>query len=32
MQGRECSHRKPWIEPGEPHDCWTTTEAALTED
>jgi Domain of unknown function (DUF5655) len=32
MAGRECYHCKQWIEEGEPHDCWTTTEAALTED
>jgi hypothetical protein len=32
MAGRECYHCKAWIEEGEPHDCWTTTEAALTED
>jgi hypothetical protein len=32
MAGRECHHCKQWIEAGEPHDCWTTTEAALTED
>lgn len=31
MAGRECYHCKHWIEEGEPHDCWTTTEAALTE-
>ena len=30
--GRECHHCKQWIEPGEAHDCWTTTEAALTRD
>jgi len=30
MAGRECYHCKQWIEEGEPHDCWTTTEAALT--
>jgi hypothetical protein len=30
--GRECFHCKQWVEPGEAHDCWTTTEAALTED
>ena len=29
--GRECYHCKRWIEPGEAHDCWTTTEAALLE-
>src|SRR2546421_12914690 len=32
MAGRECYHCKQWIEEGEPHDCWTTTEAALTDD
>ena len=32
MAGRECYHCKSWIEEGEPHDCWTTTEAALTDD
>jgi hypothetical protein len=32
MGGRECHHCKEWIEEGEAHDCWTTTEAALTED
>jgi hypothetical protein len=32
MGGRQCFHCKQWIEPGEAHDCWTTTEAALTED
>jgi len=32
MGGRECHHCKQWIEEGEAHDCWTTTEAALTED
>jgi hypothetical protein len=32
MDGRECYHCKQWIEPGEEHDCWTTTEAALTQD
>jgi hypothetical protein len=30
--GRECYHCKAWIEDGEAHDCWTTTEAALTAD
>jgi hypothetical protein len=29
---RQCYHCKQWIEEGEAHDCWTTTEAALTED
>src|SRR5881397_650622 len=32
MAGRECHHCKQWIEAGEAHDCWTTTEAALTQD
>ena len=32
MPGRECHHCKQWIEEGEAHDCWTTTEAALTQD
>ena len=30
MPGRECYHCKQWIEQGEPHNCSTTTEAALT--
>jgi hypothetical protein len=29
---RECYHCKQWVEEGEAHDCWTTTEAALTRD
>lgn len=32
MAGRECYHCKQWIEDGEEHDCWTTTEEALTQD
>jgi Domain of unknown function (DUF5655) len=32
MAGRECYHCKQWIEEGAAHDCWTTTEAALTRD
>ena len=32
MPGHECYHCKQWVEEGELHDCWTTTEAALTED
>jgi hypothetical protein len=32
MAGRQCYHCKQWIEQGEDHDCWTTTEAALTEE
>jgi hypothetical protein len=30
MPGRECYHCKQWVEEGEAHDCWTTTESALT--
>ena len=30
--GWECYHCKQWVEKGAPHDCWTTTEAALTAD
>ena len=32
MAGRECYHCKQWVEAGKAHDCWTTTEAALTQD
>jgi hypothetical protein len=32
MDRRQCYHCKQWIEKGEPHDCWTTTEQALTRD
>jgi len=32
MAGRTCFHCKQWIKDGEAHDCWTTTEAALTHD
>src|SRR5262245_66515176 len=32
MPGHECYHCKQWIEEGQAHDCWTTTEAALTGD
>ena len=32
MAGRECYHCKQWVGEGEAHDCWTTTEAALTRD
>ncbi len=31
MKGHECYHCKQWVEAGEAHDCWTTTEAALTK-
>jgi hypothetical protein len=32
MRAHECYHCKQWIEKDEPHDCWSTTEAALTKD
>jgi uncharacterized protein DUF5655 len=32
MADRECYHCKQWVEEGEEHDCWTTTETALTQD
>jgi hypothetical protein len=32
MAGRECYHCKQWVDDGEAHNCWTTTEAALTQD
>ncbi len=32
MRAHECYHCKQWVEEGEAHDCWTTTEAALTAD
>ena len=32
MAGRECYHCKQWVKEGEAHDCWTTTEQALTAD
>jgi hypothetical protein len=32
MPARQCYHCKQWIDEGEPHDCWTTTEEALTKD
>jgi hypothetical protein len=32
MPSRQCYHCKQWIEEGEAHDCWTTTEAALTSE
>jgi Domain of unknown function (DUF5655) len=32
MTGRRCHHSKQWIKEGEEHDCWTTTESALTRD
>ncbi len=30
--GRECFHCKQWIDEGDAHDCWSTTEAELTAD
>ena len=30
--GHQCYHCKAWVPAGTPHDCWTTTEAALTAD
>jgi len=32
MAGHQCYHCKAWVEEGEAHDCWTTTEAALTRE
>lgn len=32
MKGHECYHCKQWVAEGEAHDCWTTTESALTRD
>jgi Domain of unknown function (DUF5655) len=32
MAGHECYHCKQWVEEDEPHDCWTTTETALTSE
>jgi hypothetical protein len=32
MKAHECYHCKQWVEKDEPHDCWTTTERALTQD
>jgi hypothetical protein len=32
MKAHECYHCKQWVEENEAHDCWTTTEAALTKD
>lgn len=31
MRAHECFHCKQWIEEDEAHDCWTTTEEALTK-
>ncbi len=32
MAGRTCYHCKEWVDEGQAHDCWTTTETALTRD
>lgn len=32
MGGHTCFHCKEWVEAGAAHDCWTTTEQALTRD
>ncbi|HWI16600.1 MAG TPA: DUF5655 domain-containing protein [Vicinamibacterales bacterium] len=32
MKAHECYHCKQWVEKCEHHDCWTTTEKALTQD
>jgi hypothetical protein len=32
MPGHQCYHCKEWIEEGAAHDCWTTTEGALTRE
>jgi hypothetical protein len=30
--GHTCYHCKSWVPAGQAHDCWTTTESALTAD
>jgi hypothetical protein len=32
VSGRACYHCKQWVDEREAHDCWTTTEGALTRD
>jgi hypothetical protein len=32
QKAHECYHCGQWVEAGEFHDCWTTTEKALTQD
>jgi uncharacterized protein DUF5655 len=32
MDGHQCYHCKQWVEKGQAHDCWTTTESALTRE
>jgi hypothetical protein len=31
-KGHQCYHCKQWVDDGEAHDCWTTTESALIKD
>ena len=32
MASRQCHHCKQWVEDRAAHDCWTTTEEALTSE
>jgi hypothetical protein len=32
MAGRQCYHCKQWVDDTATHDCWSTTERALTRD
>lgn len=32
MKAHNCYHCGQWVGKDEPHDCWTTTEAALTRE
>lgn len=32
MAGHQCYHCKEWVNEGDAHDCWTTSESALTAD
>jgi hypothetical protein len=32
MKAHECYHCRQWVGKDEPHDCWTTTETALTRE
>jgi len=32
MAGHTCYHCKQWVDEGDAHDCWTTTEGALTAE
>jgi len=31
-KGHECYHCRSWVAEGEEHNCWTTTEQALTRE